>query len=203
MVVRRLSLSVPPTEEPIGLDEARRAVRRFDGDEDVDLVELIAEARDYVEAGTNLQLMPATWVMTLSGIPCEGWIEVPRPPLQAGSVAVEYYDQAGALQTLATSVYAVLASTGPRTSRGRIVLKPGQTWPTLEDREDALRVTFVAGYANAAAVPPALRRAIKLLVGHWYRQREAAVVGIQRPIPIGVTAILPKFRSCDGQRVAA
>ena len=40
-----------------------------------------------------------------------------------------------------------------------------------------MTVTFVAGHANAAAAPSQLKAAIKLLVAHWYENREPVVTG--------------------------
>ena len=48
------------------------------------------------------------------------------------------------------------------------------TLPTLGDDANPVLVTYVAGYgAAASAVPQRAKQAILLLVGHWYRQREA------------------------------
>jgi uncharacterized phiE125 gp8 family phage protein len=203
LVVRRLSLVTAPAVEPLGLDEAKRAVRRYDGDEDTDLEELIKEARDYFEGATSRQLISATYDLILSGVPCEGWIEVPRPPLQTVSF-FKYYDTAGTLQTLAPTVYGYTAPQGPQSEHGRIFLKPEQYWPTIQDRQDAIQIRFVAGYGDeGTAVPYAVKRGLKLLIGHWYANGEGVVKGsIAEELPLGVRSVIAKYKRRDEQRVA-
>ena len=55
---------------------------------------------------------------------------------------------------------------------------PGNAWPTPRNQNAAVMVDFVAGYANPAAVPAELTLALRLLVGHWYENRQAVNVGV-------------------------
>jgi uncharacterized phiE125 gp8 family phage protein len=48
------------------------------------------------------------------------------------------------------------------------------TWPDQDIRDDAISVTFVAGYGPASAVPEALKLAIRVLAAHRYHNRESA-----------------------------
>jgi len=65
-------------------------------------------------------------------------------------------------------------------------------WPPFYERRDALNITFTTGYgATGADVPSNIKRAIRLLVAHWYEQRMAVTVGQSAmPIPFGVDAML-------------
>ncbi|MCW5861278.1 MAG: head-tail connector protein, partial [Caldilineales bacterium] len=38
---------------------------------------------------------------------------------------------------------------------------------------NAIHIRFEAGYGAASAVPTRYKQALKLLVGHWYENREA------------------------------
>ena len=56
-----------------------------------------------------------------------------------------------------------------------------QTWELTLDRFPQARsvyagvvITFQTGYANAAAVPRTALQAMRMLVAHWFRTREAA-----------------------------
>lgn len=75
---------------------------------------------------------------------------------------------------------------------GRVVLKHGQSWPSTTLRTmNPVQVTYVAGYGLAASVPPHLVQLIKLLVSHWYENREPVVVGsITASIPLAVDSLI-------------
>jgi len=66
-----------------------------------------------------------------------------------------------------------------------------QTWPSTRSVANAVTIRFVCGYASAAAVPFSMLAAIKLLVGHWYSNRESSVVGATvQTIPQGVDSLI-------------
>jgi hypothetical protein len=45
-------------------------------------------------------------------------------------------------------------------------------------------------------VPPALDQAVLLMVGHWYANREATLVGVSAaPLPLGVADIVNDYRN--------
>lgn len=73
--------------------------------------------------------------------------------------------------------------------------KPDQVWPGSYHREDAVSVTYVAGYGNADAVPAPIKAAILLIVGHLYENREASTVGVSAELlPMAVDALLAPYR---------
>lgn len=195
-----LVIVTPPTVLALSLEEAKRQVRRFDNDEDADIEAIVREATEFVEEETRRKLLSTTYDLRLCAFPAAGWIEIQRPPLQSVT-SVTYYDQAGAQQTLATSVYRVHAPSQPTGRRGWIELVDGQVWPVTAERDDAVTVRFVAGYgADASTVPAALRRALKLLVSHWYENREPTARAAD--MPFGIADICGKFRSRPIQRAA-
>jgi uncharacterized phiE125 gp8 family phage protein len=56
------------------------------------------------------------------------------------------------------------------------------------------RVTYEAGYDEMEA-PEDVQQAVRMLVGHWYENRESVVVGTSSTeIPHGVTEILRRYR---------
>lgn len=57
-------------------------------------------------------------------------------------VEVYYFDEDGVEQVLDASVYQVLAD-------GRVVLKAGETWPTVCDQEGAVRISYQAGIEDS------------------------------------------------------
>jgi uncharacterized phiE125 gp8 family phage protein len=66
------------------------------------------------------------------------------------------------------------------------------SWPATAPVPGAVQITYVAGYANAAAVPQAIKQAMLLLIGHWYKHREAAGEAMQEP-PFAVGALLSPY----------
>jgi uncharacterized phiE125 gp8 family phage protein len=194
MKLRSYQPSVLPTSEPLSLSEAKLHLR-VDGDDEDELIgSLITAAREYCETSTNRQFVTATFVGKLDEFPTElenGWYEItlPRPPLQSVS-SITYVDTAGATQTLSAGVYAADTSIEP----GRVRLAYNQTWPTIRTQPNAISITFVAGYGDAADVPESIRAAMKLILGHLYANREAVNVGnIVNEFPIAVDALLSRY----------
>lgn len=68
--------------------------------------------------------------------------------------------------------------------------------PALAVRADAVTAHFKAGYgAEADSVPEAVKQAMHLLVGHYYKHSEAVITGT-RPteLPMGARALLAPYR---------
>jgi uncharacterized phiE125 gp8 family phage protein len=173
-----LTMSVPPTHEPVSLEQIRTDRRVTDESEESYMMLLNAAARSYVEGATTRQLVDATYVFTLDTFPTE--IRLPRPPLDSVT-SVQYIDTDGATQTLAASVYTVLTDD---LQEGRITLAYDQTWPTTRDVPNAVTVTFVAGYGTEADVPATFKKSILLLVGEMFEQRETIVTsGVVKQVP--------------------
>ena len=62
---------------------------------------------------------------------------------------------------------------------------------TLLKTFDAVTVTYKAGYGDAAsAVPPRTKHAIKLLLGHLWRNREAVSAVRLTEVPMAIDALL-------------
>ncbi|HAN97627.1 MAG TPA: hypothetical protein DCQ98_09465 [Planctomycetaceae bacterium] len=194
----QLRLVTAPATEPLSLAQAKTQVR-VEADEtahDDDLSTLIVEARQYVEQALGRQLLTATWDLAIDRFPVgESELPLPLPPLQSVT-SLQYYDTDGTLQTWDDENYHVSTD---GSENGRLVLAPGASWPTAQLRAEAVRIRFVAGYGDAADdVPAPLRRAIKLLVGHWFTFREEAIAGtIIAQIPTGVERILTMFQPGD------
>lgn len=183
-----------PSVEVISLADFKLHERIDGTDSDAKIADLLYAARRYAEDWTARAFMSQTWRVSYDFFPLS--IELPRPPLQSVT-HIKYIDQAGVLQTLDPSLYQVNSWRVP----GRIVPAVGRDWPqTLAGAENAVQVTYRAGYGdNPADVPPQLRQAILLLASHWFEQREDVVygAGTQQPftIPHGVTSICNMHRA--------
>lgn len=177
--------TIAPSTEPVSLDEAKAHcnVETDVTEDDTFFDGLIAAARESCEARTRRQLVSATFVLRLSGFPCEDVIELPKPPLVSVS-SITYVDVDGATQTLSTDVYEY----DPYTTPGRVVLKYGQVWPSTRDQRNGVTITFVAGYA---VVPKLLKQGMLMRIAHWYENREEVAPVNLMPVPAGADY-------CDG-----
>jgi len=174
-----------PAIEPVTLAEAK-AHCRIDVTADDDYVSaLITAARQWCEKRLGQSFITQTWRLSLDRFPPHCF-ELPYSPLLAVS-SVTYYDEGNALQTLSTSLYEVDANSRP----GRLAPVWGESWPSTYERMNAVAVTYTAGYGSAASdVPAGVKHAIKLLVGHWYENREASTDAESKDIPHGVESLL-------------
>lgn len=161
-----------PFAEPVSLEEAKLHLRVDDDlTADDELIEtLISAAREYCEECLGQSFVTQTWKLFLDCFP--SWeIELPRSPL-ASVTHVKYLDTAGVQQTMSSSLYLVDAASKP----GRIQPIWSGFWPTALYQTNSVEIQFVTGVA-LANVPARVKQAMKLLVGHWYANRESVIVG--------------------------
>lgn len=70
---------------------------------------------------------------------------------------------------------------------------PGQFWPPVLYIPNAVEIHFTAGYsADASGVPHSIKTAVKLLVNHWYENREIWTPGAtsEAELPFHVKSLL-------------
>jgi uncharacterized phiE125 gp8 family phage protein len=149
------SVTTAPESEPVTLLQAKQqvGVSASDTSNDAVFTRLIATERGYVEKYCGIKIVTQTLTLKCDSF-CD-FVRVPIGPVQSVS-SVAYVDVDGVDQTLATSVYEARAD-GFETS---IVLKFGQSWPTIQ-RGSRITLVLVAGFA---AVPSELVSAILLRV---------------------------------------
>lgn len=189
-----LAITSQPATEPLSTAEAKSHLRVDISDDDTLIDSYVKAARLLVERAVNRQLITATYRLKMDDFDDPRYavdsrsIVIPRAPLQSVS-SIQYLDTDGSTQTLASSKYTVYTDSLP----GRIVLNQSEVWPAVQQQTwNTVTITFVAGYGNAASdVPETLRSAIRLLVGHFYENREAAVVGMSaKELPLSVKSLL-------------
>jgi len=155
-------------------------------DSDDTLTAYIQAATSFVEESTRRRFLDTTETRTQSKFINEQRMRY--SPLSS-ITSITYYDTDDAQQTLSTDVYGVVTG-----DAGHIYLKNNQSWPSLYNRPDAVTITFVAGYGTASEVPPWAAQAIKMLVGHWYENREAVTVPTRMSnileLPLAVPSII-------------
>lgn len=195
-----LLLVTAPETACITLTQAKSHIRVDASDDDVLIQGLIDAAQSHIDSWAGRQIMPATWDMTLCQFPPGKLLRIPRPPL-IEVTSISYRGPDGSSESLSLSNVSVI-DRGEMPSR--IIPLAGAEWPATDGREGGVTIRFRAGYEPAAsspplaatsAVPPAIKTAALLLVGHWYAMREETdSLGRASAIPSGVDALLTPFR---------
>jgi uncharacterized phiE125 gp8 family phage protein len=193
-----LSVVTGPTIEPLSLEEAKAHLRETASEQDGLIAGYILAAREFVESATQRKLITQTLDYSIDyGWPCiwdgsytRNRIEFPLAQV-ASVTSVSYVDAVGATQTLSGSSY-VTSINGPVP-----YIEPayGVTWPTVRSQPAAVTVRFVAGTA-LTQVPHALLQAMRMMISHFYANREAVNVGnIITEFPLGVEALISQYRN--------
>lgn len=184
--------TVAPAQVSVSLADAKEHCRVDDNDSDDYITDLIQAAASRLDGCSGILgrcLITQTWQMTYDAFSSD--LKLPFPVQSISSL--KYYDQNNDEQTVATSDYE-LVKIG---SQNFIRFISTYQFPTLYDyRTDRVSVLAVAGYgSNATDVPNELNHAIKMLVAHWYENRDAVVPGMAAaPLPMGFDAIIEPFR---------
>ena len=189
----RLTMSTPPAELPVSLDEAKRHCRVEDVDvEDDPLIEgFIAAAVDYLNGPSGIlgrAIMTQEWLLELETWP--GRISLPLEPVQ--SVTVRYLDTSGVEQELSSEAWDLDQYPSRRT---QLAWASGYQFPALQAVRYPVRISISAGFGGAGDVPMALKVAIQMLVAHWYEHRDAVLPGsMGDSLPAAVNSLLARWR---------
>ena len=181
LVTAPTTLAVPP-------EAAMRHVRSTDQSEAPDVEELSKAAQRLIETRMDRALTEHTYRLSLDAFPT--FIQLPRSPLIA-IVDITYVDVDGVTQTMGVDEYHVDADAEPA------VIEPayGEEWPETRAIAGAVKVRYRCGHTDTRPAPPQGAQAIKLVVGHWYENREAVVTGtISTEVDMAVDALIGSCR---------
>jgi uncharacterized phiE125 gp8 family phage protein len=182
---------VAPVREPLTLEEAKQHLRIDHANEDSLILALITAVRHRAENETNRLFITQDWKMTLGEF-CYDVIELPRSPIQSIQ-SIQYVDTDEAAQTLDYTLYELDNSTLP----ARVYPAYSETWPSTLMTPAAVSITFRAGYGDYPRdVPEDVRAAMKLMLGHYYENREEVVLGAGNTVnalPKAVEALLARI----------
>jgi uncharacterized phiE125 gp8 family phage protein len=171
-----------PLVEPISLSEVKAQMRIEHSDDDTLINRLIDVSIAYVDVLGVLgkAMITQKWAQWLEPNPPRE-VHLKLTPVQSVT-AVKYYDTNGVLQTDTLSNYEVFGLS----DHSVIQPKTGFTWPTTQQRHDAIRIEYEIGYGDAASdVPATVRHALMMLVAYHYENREQAQQDVLTPVPYG------------------
>lgn len=158
-------LITAPTTEPVTLAEAKLDLRIDTADEDTLISSLITAAREQCEHILGRSIMTQTWEKVLDSFPSDnGAIELLYPQI-ASITSIKYIDANTANETILVNIqYSLDKDSEP----GWVMPAYGILWPDTLGVANAVRIRFVAGYADAASVPASIKNWILLAVRHMH-----------------------------------
>ena len=187
----RLTRTVAPAELPISRDEAKLHCRVEHDEEDTLIDSLIAAAVDYLDGPSGIlgrAIIEQEWLLELDAWPNR--LALPIEPVT--NVAVSYINTSGTEKTVPENQMVITDAPSARTVLEWI---DGVQAPELNDARYPVKITIIAGFGAAADVDEGLKVAIKMLVGHWYDNRETVVMGMSViELPMAVSALLARYR---------
>ncbi|TKT81226.1 head-tail connector protein [Aquamicrobium sp. LC103] len=180
--------TVEPEHEPVTLVEVKQHLRLSHDSEDELLEGLVRAARQEVENSTGLALMDQAWRCVLDRVPASLCVPLRRHPIREIS-AITLYGPDGEAALLDPAGYQLDALSRP----ARLVfLAPVEAKRAM----NGIEIDFTAGFGESGAdVPDLLKRAMLLLVAHWYEFR-ASFGARQQPVsfPAGYDRLIAPFR---------
>jgi uncharacterized phiE125 gp8 family phage protein len=187
MTLRQITAA---TTQCVTLDEVKAHLRLDEGYQDGLLQAMIYAATEAVEHATGRVLMTEIWEHSLDAFPTA--IQLTRAPIQA-ITSISYVDLAGATQTVSPAAYA-LSQDDFGTARIHPVFDTN--WPEARGDVDGVKVTYSAGYADAAGVPQSIKQWMLLQVASMFENREAETMAARvTPNKLGfVDALLNRYR---------
>lgn len=181
-----------PAADPVSVSEVK-AWARIDGtDSDTLLTSMLAGAVAHLDGYSGILgrcLINQTWRVSFRT--WKPYFYLPFPDVTAVS-SVKYFDEANVEQTVSSGLYQLVETD----SASFVRFTDDFTDPGLyDDRLDAIRVEFVAGYGDASSdVPEAIRIAIMMIASQWYENREATQPQTFQELPNGAQALLRPYR---------
>ncbi|WP_367715373.1 head-tail connector protein [Nitratireductor sp. GISD-1A_MAKvit] len=180
--------TVGPLVEPVTPAEAKAHLRIGHASEDALLEGLIRAAREEVEKTTGQALIDQSWRLTMDDWPQGATVFLNRTPVRE-VISVTVFDDDGAASLVDPASYQLDSHACPARLAFAERPLPGR-------RLNGIEIDFRAGYGEAGTdVPDLLRRAIVLLVAHWFEFR-ASFDAKDQPVslPVGYQRLVNRYR---------
>lgn len=181
--------TVDPAVEPVTLAEAKAHLRLDHDSEDALLTGLIRAARDEVEKSAGLALIDQSWRLALDRWPRSGCALIAKHPVKE-ILSVTAYGPDGEASLVDPGTYEFDGLSRPARLHFSAQAAPLRAMNGIE-------IDFAAGFGEAGPdVPDLLKRAILVLVAHWFEFR-AAFGPDDQPVsfPVGYERMLAGYRA--------
>lgn len=180
--------TVDPASEPVTLVEVKTHLRLAHDSEDELLTGLIRAARGDVERATGVAMIQQSWRLVRDDWPREDRVVLMRHPVRE-VLSVTLFGSEGEASVMDPSDY--LLDSVSRPARLHFERRPERLRAM-----NGIEIDFTAGFGEAGTdVPDLLRRAVVMLVAHWYEFR-ANVAPSQQPVsyPAGYERLIASYR---------
>jgi uncharacterized phiE125 gp8 family phage protein len=167
-MLRPVLVTAPTPLSIITLADAKAWCRVSHVDEDALITGLINAAESRLDGYSGIlgrALAPQTWSQSFCAFEDRLSLSV---GIAQSITSITYYDASNVLLTLNASVYQLLTDA----LGSYVALNSAKSWPSIYIRPDAVKLTWVAGYATAADVPAAIITAMRMMITQWYDARE-------------------------------
>ena len=168
-----------------------KAQSYIDDDSFDDLLSAYEQAAcEYVETFTRRKITQKQFNIYLGRFPEAGQFYFPFGPI-ASIESVHQLDDAGTWIEVDSSIY--------RLGRGDVVnqsiyLNGSNSWPALlSSGGDLVRISFT----TSPTAPKAALQAVRLLVAHWWENREASTSLNIKDVPMGVEMLLQSIKTYE------
>jgi uncharacterized phiE125 gp8 family phage protein len=181
----------PASAFPVTLAQARTHLRLTpygtpESHPDDDYIDdfLIPSATAWVQE--YLEALLATQTIEIALNTLKSKVELPYGNVQ--SVTSVKVLQDGVVTTISTAVYSLNDYVKP----AYLYLNLGQSWPSYDEVDNAVKIQYVVGYAT---VPSPILSAILLIIGHLYENRQQNIVNMNvADLPMGIYHLLQPYR---------
>lgn len=185
-----VTVSVAPDAAPVSLADVKKHLRVDWTDEDEIIQSYIDAAVQLLDGPTGRLgrgIVTQTWQHVCQRPERDRRVWLTAQPNEIVSIRLRGADEA--------QQSALLADFRVHSDGYQFAVEPvtGKEWPSLACRWDAIEITFTTGFASDK-VPQPIRQAILLLVGHWYKEREAVTNAPLREMPFAVEALLDPYK---------
>lgn len=192
-----LTVITPALTECVTVEECRRQCRIHSSDTSYDgeLQAYLDAAVSHVGTITDMALEPTTYRYTLDAF--DGNIALPIGPVIEIDSVKHYVGEV--LTTIDDEDYSLRQLSDMRSE-----IVPVSAWPATDTGVDRVQVEFTAGFEGeldsatyTPAVPAAIRQAILLLVGHWFRNKSAVEMvssGDLVSVPLAFDALIQPYK---------
>jgi uncharacterized phiE125 gp8 family phage protein len=156
-------------------------------DDDAYLTSLIAAAQAVIDGPYGMvgkAIATQQWTLTQSLLTGKTRLPIPVLPFR-DVVSLKYYDANNVQQTIDLSADFVVFG-----NEDFGYIEPLVSWPAMYDRPDAIELVFHAGFGDVADCPQNLIHAVKMLVAHWYENRETVVDYSVNNLPMAVQELV-------------
>lgn len=154
------------------------------------LTDMQLAAIEWIESKARLTLRSSSFDVFLDALPY-GREPIYLPLWPVSSVtSLAYVDEDGVSQTLATADLQIELLSQP----AALYPLADAEWPRSQrDRQRAVTIRVIAG--GNAQTPAMVKHAVKLLVAHWFRNRETILIGtVSSEMAKAVDALVVQFR---------